>query len=486
MRNSSSGVFDRIFISVSERPRIHSFSWLWRALRSVVTQSRRSGPHSLPVFVLLACLFAGSLAGCAVNRRPVQITEPTRIEAQRPRGRDVPHLGLRWYNDFWHAISDGNLKVAWIIADSRDERRFVDALETMLNGDVADAEPAVAPLLTSNDTIVRRAARITYGALLSANGHWARLANFADSLSDSTARALRDDAGVERWAPAFRSISTHASFIDTVAAFPLVRSSTGTPIIPVAINGVTKHFWLDTGSSITIVSSSAAAQCNVTPLESDTLELLTAVGRLPARPATIHLMRVGGLEITDAPAMIIDASALGMRNGDLASVIESIDGVIGFDVIRTLDITIDDVNQRVTIRRPVRVESKVPHNLSWFGVPVVTMLSEKGSALHITLDTGADETFGTLSLVTKTGAHWVPAERRRVRGFGGSILERGLVVPSVRLFLGDVPLDLERVFLYDAQYPSIFVIDGTLGADLGRGGVLRIDMTNGRLEVRPQ
>lgn len=447
--------------------------------------TRRPFHTALMASCIVAPFVVASLSGCVGSPRPIVLTQPTTIAAGRSRGRNAPKVALRWYNDFWHAVAAGNLKVAWIIADSRDERHYVDALEFMLQGDLANAEPAVQRLLVSDDSLVRRASRVTYGALLSANGQWARLASFSDSLGSSTARVLRDDAGVERWAPAFRDINTQTHFVDTVAVIPLMRSVTGTPVIPIVVNGVTKHFWLDTGSSITIVSSKSAIDCKVTPLESDTLQLLTAVGRQPARPAVIQSLRVGGLELTDAPAMIIDAAALRMRTGDMTTAEEKIDGVIGFDVIRALDLTIDDVRQQIIIRRPVAVQSTTPRNLAWFGVPIVTMLSESGSALHLALDTGAEETFGTLSMVTKTGAHWAPAERRRVRGFGGSALERGLVIPSVRLFLGDVPLSMRRVFLYDAQYPTIFIIDGTLGADLGRGAVLNIDMTNGRLQVRP-
>ncbi len=57
------------------------------------------------------------------------------------------------------------------------------------------------------------------------------------------------------------------------------------------------------------------------------------------------------------------------------------------------------------------------------------------------------------------------------------------MIPSVRLYLGDIPLTFKRIFLYDAQYPTIFALDGTLGSDIGRGGVVRIDMTNGRLDI---
>ncbi|MEO6865643.1 MAG: hypothetical protein ABI229_09325, partial [Gemmatimonadaceae bacterium] len=82
-----------------------------------------------------------------------------------------------------------------------------------------------------------------------------------------------------------------------------------------------------------------------------------------------------------------------------------------------------------------------------------------------------------------TKARWREAERRTVQGFGGAATESGIVLPSVRLFLGDVPLSFHRIFLYDARYPTIFALDGTLGAEVGLGGVVRIDMTNGRFDV---
>lgn len=456
---------------------------------AAVAAARTLLPDPLQKFhaTIVGVMLCSGALGCIHTARPIEVTEPTRVEAQRPATHNVPRVGVRWYNSFWRAVAQNDLKVAWILADTHDERRLVDALETMLVGRIAGAELQVEPLLASNDSLVRRAARITYGALLSANGRWDRLASFADSLSDSTRSALRDDAGVERWALPFSKLRTSAQFGRMEVVLPLTRSSTGAPVIPVQVNGVTRHFWLDTGSSISIVSTQSAAVCRVAALVSDTLQLLTAVGRLPARPAVINSLRVGSLEVSQAPAMIVDAPLLTMRSGEPAQGIavseERIEGVIGFDVIRRLDITIDDVRQTVTIRGPVLGDSTAARNLAWYGLPIATVVSDRGSVLHLALDTGAEETFGTLSMVTKTGAHWVPAERRHVRGFGGTVLERGLVIPSVRLFLGRVPLLLKRVFLYDAQYPSIFVIDGTLGADLGRGGSLRIDMTNGRLEV---
>jgi hypothetical protein len=262
------------------------------------------------------------------------------------------------------------------------------------------------------------------------------------------------------------------------------------PVVTIRVNGILKRFWIDTGSSITILSAPVAAECGVVAVSPDTLESLTSVGRLAARPAMVASIRLGGITLTNLPAMIVDTTALMLRSDRGVGTGTSrlpIDGILGFDVIRQLDLTIDDVHEQVVVRQPVVYsgKSRPPRNLFWFGLPIVTLLSEHGVPVYLSLDTGAEETYGTRTLVAKTRGRAVVAERRIVNGFGGSTPEQGVVVPRLRLFLGSTPLLFQRVFLYSAQYPTIFELDGTLGADIGRGGVVRIDMTNGRFEVGP-
>lgn len=417
-------------------------------------------------------------AGACAPPGPLVVNAPAAVIPERPRS--APRQAIRWYNDFWSAVGAVNLKAAWILADTRDQRRFADVLQYLFDGDDASAESTVVPLLASRDTVVGEAARLTYGVILSSENRWGRLA----ALSDSATRAMRDDAGIESWAPAFRNVHERIEFGDTVVVLPLTRSHSGAPVVSILLNGVRKSFWIDTGSSISIIASNVAAECHVDAIGHDTLQLLTAVGRLPARPAAVSSLQLGTIHLDDTPAMIVDASALELRSAESGMGTERIDGVIGFDVIRELDVTIDDGRGRVVIRKPAASRAHGhTRNLAWFGVPIVSAVSESGAPVHLALDTGAEETFGTPTLVTKTGARWSAAERRNVRGFGANAVERGLVIPSVRLFVGDVPISFKRVFLYEALYPTIFTLDGTLGSDVGRGGVLRIDMTNGRLDI---
>lgn len=431
---------------------------------------------SIAAFAVTAAAALLPVTSC-VPPKPLTITARPAVEAAQPDAHNVPHPAVRFYDTYWHALWDDNLQAAWILAESNEQRQLSDAIEAFFNGRNDEADSIIVKLLSAHDRNVRNAARVAYGAILTAEGDWSRLASYADSAG----RQKRDAAGVESWAPAFKGIATTISFGDSATSVPLTRSMTGVAIIPVIVNGVKRHFWLDTGSSITILTSEVASASTVTGIGGDTLELVSSVGRLATRAAVIRSFQLGGVTVTNAPAMIVSDEALEVREAATGMPPQPIDGVIGFDLIRSLDLTIDDSRSRVIIRKPVA--RSVSRNLAWFGVPIVTLLTEGGSAVHMLLDTGAEETFGTAGVARKSNARWREAERRTVQGFGGTKTESGIVIPSVRLFLGDVPLSFQRIFLYDAHYPTIFTLDGTLGGDIGRGGTVRIDMTNGRLDI---
>jgi predicted aspartyl protease len=463
----------------------------------------------VPMVVLLG--IAGTI-GC--RTRPVVIAAPPHLEIDTNAiGRRPDKPAPKTYQSIWHATTAGDLRAAQHMAENDEQRQLLDAMIAVLQGFFEKGEDIVTPLLNAKDSIVRDAAKLTYGAALSIQGKWGRLAQFTDSLhtiaeiSGDTnqlhQRAILDEAGISAWARAFRSIQTTHTFNDSVTTLALYRALSGTPIIEVYVNGVLKRFWLDTGASLSILSSTTAADCGITPINNDTLALVTSIGRLAAKPAVIPTLHVGGLHVKEAAAMIVDANSLTLKvqlpapnrapiHGPNAgeelerSQEVRIDGVIGFDVIRLLDLTLDDVRGRVVIRRPVLRSDNPerPRNLFWFGLPIVRLTAANGQPLHLALDTGSDETYGTRTLATKTRARSIKAERRSVQGFGASATESGVVIPNVRIFLDTTPLLLERVFLYNARYPTIFDLDGTLGADISRGNVIRIDMTNGRFELR--
>jgi predicted aspartyl protease len=102
---------------------------------------------------------------------------------------------------------------------------------------------------------------------------------------------------VEIWARAFEKVPKKTVFVPPrEQMIPLSISRVGTPVIPVLINGKNFLFWLDTGASMSIVSSAVARAAGVEPLGRDTLSVATAAGQVAAVPAMISSIQVVGFK----------------------------------------------------------------------------------------------------------------------------------------------------------------------------------------------
>lgn len=482
---------------------------------------------------LAASLLVAATVGCA-SGRPVPVSGMPGFIVERADHGAAAIAGSasgaerRWRpSNFWEALADfdfdGAMRHAVSAAIAGDpvgdeQRRLVEAIRLAAAGrDGAAVDSALtATIETSEDPLVRRAARIALTATLQSRGDWAALAALsspaparlaaaaasspppADAPSAAPSYAARDDtaatavaaaerdgrSSVEAWARAFRGVPPiRVDFPAQAVVLPLTLSRSGIPTVPVRINGQVFRFWLDTGSSLTILSDHVADAAGVAALGGDTLEAVTATGQVRARPAVVPAMQLGAVTIANASAMLVSDDELTLGAGDSTRVV--VDGIIGFDAIRRMDVELDYATGHTTIRRPsADTTAERSRNLFWLGYPVVRLDTPDGTALHFALDTGADESYAAIPLLRKTGVKTVLGERQSVLGFGKALKVQGRVIPRLRLRLRDTPIRLERVFVYVTQYPTIFALDGTLGGDAGRGGVVRIDMTNGIYEVR--
>jgi hypothetical protein len=260
-------------------------------------------------------------------------------------------------------------------------------------------------------------------------------------------------------------------------------------MVPVLINGKEHLFWLDTGSSMSIVSADVATECGMTPLLNDTLEVATTTGRVPAQAGAISQLQLGDIRIANTTALIVANDRMVVKIGDGSGVplAVQIEGVVGYDIISRLDLRIDYVNQRVTMMKP-QVNPKLPRtgkNLFWVGTPVVRLVTSKGIPLHFNLDTGAQETYSTDGLLAKTRAKPFLGERRLVGGLAGITIVKGRFVDELHATMGGQALVLRKLMVFAPAFSSFVSLDGILGSDVGKGGVVRIDATNGLFLLEP-
>jgi predicted aspartyl protease len=254
----------------------------------------------------------------------------------------------------------------------------------------------------------------------------------------------------------------------------------------VRINGKEFDFWVDTGSSITVLSSDVASEANVAILSPDTLKVRTFSGAAPVRPASVERMELGPIVFTNSPAIVIDASLMRLR-GTGEGVPRAglhVDGIIGWDTIRQLNVLMDYEKGTITLGRPESLGTRgtTAQNLTWVGKPLIEVRTKSGGTLHFTLDTGAQSSFLNASILNRVGAATSISDAR-VFGIAKTGQQTNRVVPTLTLSVAGKSLHLLSVIVYGPAYSGLINCDGVLGSDIAQFGKIRIDATNGLFSV---
>jgi hypothetical protein len=372
-------------------------------------------------------------------------------------------------------------------ARTPSEKEFAEALGNLMSGDLGKAEQRFGELRrTATDSIIRAGSRVIYTATLQYQEKWGPLAALKNEPGEPKADRA-DKASIELWADAFKNVPPKTfTFRSSSARMPMSVSAVGTPLIPVRIGGKVYNFWLDTGSSLSMLASDVAHDLNILPIVPDTLEIVTSTGRVKANPALIPQLEIGQLVVRNAPAMVVEESMMEMsepRAIELSTHVK-IDGIIGFDIIRQMDIEVDYGENVLRLRDPSNSRPEGDRNLFWVGLPVIRLMSTDGIPLHFGLDTGAQLTFVTETLLDKLQLQAARIESRRVGGLGGEISLRAPVLPDLRVMVRRYPILFKGAVVRAPVYQVLASLDGVLGGDVWNSGIVRIDMTNGVFAIR--
>ena len=388
---------------------------------------------------------------------------------------------------YWEALAELHPEEAIASARTASEKEFAEALGNLMSGDLETAEQRFGKLRgTATDSIIRAGSRVIYTATLQYQEKWGALAVLKDEPSQPKGDRA-DKASIELWAAAFKNVPPKTFTYRSVAArLAMSVSSVGTPLVPVRIGDKVYNFWLDTGSSLTMLASDVARDLNITPLEPDTLEIVTSTGRVQANPALISELEIGQLVVRNAPTMVVDESMMQMREPKPIerSTHVKIDGIIGFDIIRQMDLEVDYGENILRLRDPSKSRPDGDRNMFWVGLPVIRLTSTDGVPLHFGLDTGAQLTFVTETLLEKLQLEAARIESRRVGGLGGEVSLRAPVLPDLKVLVRGFPILFRGAVVRAPVYQVLASLDGVLGGDVWNSGIVRIDMTNGVFAIR--
>ena len=388
---------------------------------------------------------------------------------------------------YWSAFTDVDLPTLRRSAQSEPETRFAEAMIQLATGDIESAERGFFVASHQRmDVNVAVASQVMLATTLRYQRKWRQLRDLPlTSILSAQDRLMTSD--LEQWGRAFAAADTQViEFPNEPMAMPLMLTTVGTPMIRISINGNSYDFWIDTGSSMTVVSSAVAADANVVALSNDTMTVRTFSGSAPVKAAIVKRIEIGSIVINNCPAVIIDQSLMYLRTSEPGSPEKGIhvDGIIGWDTLREFDLTMDYAGGLITLARPVRrtIGIGTERTLAWLGRPTVEIGSKVGGKLHFTLDTGAQSSFLNAIAIKRAGA---TPQRADIHVFGIAKTGRktNRAVPFLTVTIGNKPIRLQDVIVYGPVTSGLMNSDGFLGSDVGRSGPIHIDATNGMFTV---
>jgi hypothetical protein len=428
----------------------------------------------------------------AIERYPVlkRAPGPSRILSDSTAESTVPtvHADPAVYSDeFWSAVADLDFRGSREVARTEPEARFADAVARLAAGDNEKAESVFGELSTQNtDLNVATGSQMMLATTLLYEHKWSAVRDLLSSLrlNDEDRQHI---AGIEVWGRAFGDVEPQITPMPAArVTLPMEMTLVGTPLVRTKINGKEYSFWLDTGSSITVLNSDVAAAAGVSIIAPDTLTIGTFAGVAPARPALLKRMEIGSIAMSNIPVIIIDSHLMRVRASSEGVPWSGlpVDGIIGWDTIRQFDVTLDYEDRKITFQRPENLATRgtPEQNLMWVGKPLVEVRTKSGATLHFTLDTGAQTSFISSQVLKKArvGANNSTARPYGIARTGG---QQAQTVSMLSLNVGGSFFVLRNLIVFDPPSSGLINCDGILGSNLAQFGTIRIDATNGLFSI---
>ncbi|MDF3026518.1 MAG: hypothetical protein K0S23_825 [Fluviicola sp.] len=239
--------------------------------------------------------------------------------------------------------------------------------------------------------------------------------------------------------------------------------------VPVTVSGKTKNFIFDTGANFSVIQRSVALEmnCEIIPVQFDVSAITGA--KVKSDLAVVKELFIGDqnsgqvVRCENVVFLVFDDKDL-----TFSEVNYSIQGIIGFPVIRNLDEIRITKEDELLIPKTPEVYQQSNMILNGF-VPVVQVIQEKDT-LQFSFDTGAVETSLNRAYYQKYKKRVEKKGKKKTLksgGAGGMVEFEGYLLPSVTLAVGTS----EEVTLKDIQVRKDQVgevsadFDGNLGQD---------------------
>ena len=406
-----------------------------------------------------------AIAGCASNSPELIIS--TNSDYAKIQNNNID------FENYLDNLKHLQLDAASISNLDNDEQEFMNAVRNIIDGDLQEAETILKELVDSApDSTIKSSSIKIISNILFYQSRWKELNEWSGKYGSAEEQSIITKAFLN-------ANSENYYFANETITLPLTKSSSGSPVIPVKINGVEMKFWLDTGAGMSVLSSDVAEMLNIKPVIEKQGEAVTATTiKVGYQPTVIDSLQLGELLITNHPAIIIDESNLKFKLLGLFTVMK-IDGIIGWNAIKNFSLELNYKEDTATIKKPVKNDNS-GKNLFWLGYPFVLLKSEGGVPLCFGLDTGARTSSITKNIFRKLKFENLKNIDKSVGGAGGFENITAKEIPGLTLLSDSTKFTFKNIQTLPAKGAVFFLPDGILGADIFNNSSIIIDYINGR------
>lgn len=378
------------------------------------------------------------------------------------------------YSDYWSAFYCGMPEHTPKYAEYEEQVLLTQAFDYIKLGKLTDSETILRNLYHSPNDTIATAARKLLNSILFYDSKW----QSCDSLHKEMNRKKKKK-NIPLYVDYTQLQRERYVFSDRADTLAIVIEN-GLPILPININGRILRFLIDTGCDITCLRQSVANEMNLKPIASHSSGVYNSVGDFfDVVSSAIDSLKIANTIVYNHPIIVTNDNNLSFEVMNKSFL--EFHGIIGWNYLKNLDITIDFKKKVLIIRKP-EVRPDATQNMFWLGTPVIKLYSASGLELNFAFDTGDQVSNFFDLLIQKTNPPKLESDFRRSFGVGSVRLIEIKRIPKISLYFDKYEIQISN-FESGFEMPgSIICLDGRLGSDFILNARIRIDALNNNIE----